>query len=108
MKVYVAGPYTNGDVAANVANAIRAANKILDAGHTPFVPHLFHFWHLVYPRRYEDWTAMDMEWLKFCDVIVRLPGESRGADMEVAWAKSKKMAVYNLGEFLASVSIGGL
>ena len=29
MKVYIAGPYTKGDVAINVRNAIEAADRVL-------------------------------------------------------------------------------
>jgi hypothetical protein len=38
MKVYVAGPYTKGDVAVNTANAIKSGQELLEAGHVPFVP----------------------------------------------------------------------
>lgn len=84
--VYVAGPYTKGDVAVNVRNAIEAANRLADDGWTPFVPHLTHFWHLVCPRPYEFWCELDNHFLQFCDLILRLPGESAGADREVKLA----------------------
>ena len=86
MKVYVAGPYTKGDVALNVRRAIEAADCLLKAGHQPFLPHLTHFWHLVCPGPYEQWMALDLAWLSVCHALVRLPGESSGADREVAEA----------------------
>jgi hypothetical protein len=94
MKVYVAGPYTKGDVAVNVRDAIIATNELLDLGYIPYCPHLSHFWHLVTPRPYEDWLAIDMEWLRECDTVLRLDGESSGADLEVAEAKILGMEVY--------------
>ncbi len=45
-KIYVAGPYTKGDVAVNVRSAFEAANKLADFGFAPFVPHGTHFWHI--------------------------------------------------------------
>lgn len=39
MFIYIAGPYTKGDVAQNVRNAIYTANSVRAVGHTPFVPH---------------------------------------------------------------------
>ncbi len=101
MRIYIAGPYTQGDVAVNVRNAVLAANEVLDAGHTPFVPHLTHLWHLITPRPYEDWLCLDIKWLKICDVVIRLPGESAGADEEVAVAERLNIPVFgSVAEFL--------
>lgn len=85
-KVYVAGPYTKGDVVVNVRNTILVANKIADLGMWPFVPHLTHFWHLVMPRPYEFWCELDNQFLPCCDALIRLPGESTGSDREVELA----------------------
>jgi hypothetical protein len=105
MKIYVAGPYTKGDVVVNVRNAILAADRLLKAGHEPFVPHLNHFWHLVCPGDYEQWLRLDLKWLPTCDYILRLPGESAGADREVALATSLGMRVYyNIDELLGGLS----
>jgi hypothetical protein len=82
-KVYIAGPYTKGDVALNVRVAIEAADRVLKAGFIPFLPHVTHFWHLVCPGPYEQWIDYDLEWLPACDALIRLPGESKGADGEV-------------------------
>jgi hypothetical protein len=81
--VYVAGPYTKGDVAINVRDAILA-----HAGYAPYVPHLSHFWHLIIPHGYKFWMALDMEWLIRCDILLRLPGESEGGDKEVEAAEA--------------------
>jgi len=82
IRVYIAGPYTKPDPAVNVHRAIHVGNKLMDAGFAVFIPHLSHFQHLLCPRPYEDWLAHDYEWLKVCDVVVRLPGESAGAEKE--------------------------
>lgn len=94
MKIYVAGPYTKGDVAQNVREAIVVGNNIKALGHTPFIPHLTHFWHMLIPHDIEYWYAYDMEWLKECDALFRIPGESKGADAEAAMARELGMPVY--------------
>jgi hypothetical protein len=94
MKVYVAGPYTKGDVAENVREAIRAGEIILMQGDYPFIPHLTHFWHLLYPHSWNYWMDYDKTWLKQCDAVVRLPGESVGADIEVTEAMKLGLKIY--------------
>ncbi len=94
MRIYVAGPYTTGDVAINVHKAIEVATTLLEMGHTPFIPHLSHFWHLVSPQDYDVWIEWDMAWLEFCEAVLRLPGLSPGADKECEWALAHGMTVY--------------
>lgn len=105
-RIYIAGPYTKGDVAVNVRNAILAANELRDLGFFPFIPHLSHYWHTLCPRPYEDWLAMDMEWLAACDALLRLPGESSGADKEVEWCiQNERPVFYSIEELRGSLSI---
>lgn len=106
-KVYVAGPYTHGDVAVNVRNAILMADRLAEAGYAPFLPHLTHFWHMVAPRPYEFWLALDNQFLPHCDALIRLPGLSGGADKEVALAKSLGIPVFfDLDALIGAVPTG--
>lgn len=101
MRVYVAGPYTQGDTAENVHKALKAAQRLLDNGHVPFVPHLYHLWHLIIPGPYQQWIALDLEWLKTCHALIRLPGDSVGGDKEVAFALELGIKVYfGIDDFL--------
>jgi len=93
-RVYVAGPYSRGDVATNVHDAIDAGESLLRAGFAPYVPHLTHFWHMFYPQRWQVWIDHNLEWLRACDVVLRLFGESKGADIEVAEAKRLGIKVF--------------
>jgi hypothetical protein len=88
-RIYVAGPYTKGDVAVNVRNAYEAASRLADLGFAPFVPHATHFWHILFPRPYEFWLDLDNQFLPCCEGLLRLPGESAGADKEVQLARSR-------------------
>ncbi len=94
MRVYIAGPYTNGDIAVNVRNAILAGQAVLERGHTPYVPHLIHFWHLLCPGPRQQWIDLDLAWLQVCEGVLRLPGESVGADLEVKRASELGIPIY--------------
>ena len=101
LKVYIAGPYTIGNVDANVRNAIEAGVQVIEAGHHPFVPHLSHFLHQHRPQPYETWIALDNAFLPCCDALVRLPGVSKGADAEVMLAENCGLPVYySVAEFI--------
>jgi hypothetical protein len=93
-KVYIASPYSKGDVAINVKRQIDCADKLMSLGFAPFVPCLSHFQHLAHPRKYEDWIEQDLEWLLACDCLLRLEGESSGADKEVETAKKYSIPVF--------------
>lgn len=85
-KVYIASPYTRGDVAVNVKVQLDTASELIRHEFCPFVPLLCHFWHMAHPEEYDVWIRYSMEWLRQCDFVLRLDGESKGADDEVAEA----------------------
>lgn len=104
VRVFISGPYTQGNQMENMRAALDAAEKCLDAGLAPFVPHLSGFWHFVYPHEYETWMVYDFAWLELCDLVLRLPGESDGADREVNLARSCNIPVlYSVEEVEAFV-----
>jgi hypothetical protein len=78
----------------NIRNGITAADWLLALGHAPFVPHLTHFWNLMSPQTWETWLRLDEAWLLVCDCLVRLPGESNGADREVLFCQEHEIPVY--------------
>ena len=94
-KIYIASPYTKGDVALNVKRQLDYADTLLDMGFVPCVPLYSHFQHMVHPRPYEDWIKLDLEWIAVCDGLLRLEGESAGADREVIHAKSLDIPVFH-------------
>lgn len=93
-RIYIAGPYTKGDPVLNTRTAILTGSKLLARGFTPFVPHLTMFWHMLDPQDYEVWLNFDFEWVKTCDGLLRLEGESSGADREVRVAVEHKIPVF--------------
>ena len=96
-RIYVAGAYSVGDVAVNVRTAMDVADELLNAGFAPYCPHLTHFLHMHNPHTYETWCALDNEFVTVCDGLLRMPGESKGADAEVALARANNIPVYSYG-----------
>ena len=104
MKVYIAGPYSS-DPELNTYKAMEMAGRVLESGHTPFVPHLFHFWNLKFPQGYIVWTRLGMEWLELCHALIRLPGISTGVDAELEKARSLSIPIfYSLETFLETAT----
>jgi hypothetical protein len=93
-KIFIASPYSIGNQEGNVLVSMRAANRILEEGLIPFVPLLSHYWHIQFPKEYEEWCRYDLEWLKSCDALLRLPGVSKGADNEVFTARELGIPVF--------------
>lgn len=106
-RVYIAGPISKGDLAANVNQATEAFAALAKAGLAPLCPH----WSVYsaepatphpgdkagrvytvgtaagYPGMgHADWIGLDLPWVSVADALLRLPGESSGADQEVACA----------------------
>jgi len=94
IRVYVAGPITKGNTMHNVHTAIKVGDELMAHGFCPFVPHATCFWDMVTPHSYEEWCKWDDEWLKVCQAVLRIPGESRGADAEIEMAKSLGIPVF--------------
>lgn len=103
--VYIASPYTKGDVAVNTYFQCEVFDKILSDGRAlPVAPLWSHFQHTVFPRPYEDWIRYDQEMLRIYDCCVRLNAakpsinyyqeESAGADAEVKTFKEQGKPVF--------------
>jgi len=108
LLILIAGPYrsgTDGDPAAMEANLRRleeAAWPIFAAGHVPVVGE----WVALPVLRsagatVDDDLADDVLYptarrlLEHCDAVLRLPGESAGADQDVAIATRRGLPVYH-------------
>ena len=94
-RVYVAGPIGNLEGrAARVRDAIAMGELLWREGFWPFVPHLFVQWGDRFEHSYEEWMGIDAVWLRQCEAVFRMPGESPGADREVAWARANGVPVF--------------
>lgn len=125
-RVYIAGPISKGDLAANINQATAAFISLARAGLAPFCPHWSVYCkpaHRVmllgdHPpgdfggvgrsavlceatadgnggMTHADWLDIDLEWVRVSDAVLRLPGESAGADTEVAEANRRGIPVFD-------------
>jgi nucleoside 2-deoxyribosyltransferase len=98
-RVYIASPYLRGDKKENVMRQINAFHVLVNNGYLPFAPLLGHYIDEHYPMSWKEWLAFDLKWLEVCDCVLRLSGESDGADAEEAYARDLgKPVYYSYGE----------
>jgi hypothetical protein len=96
IKVYIASPYTKpeGQQLENTIKSFKIFNILANKGFIPFVPLTSHFIHEKYPQDYKFWIDYDLEWVLCCDCLLRIKGESSGADGEVEVAKKNNIPVF--------------
>lgn len=96
--VYIASPYSFGDAYLNVKRQIDCAEIIMRYSNKfniyPYVPLMSHFHDQIHKHSYEFWMDQDFAWLERCDFVIRLDGESSGADREVKRAGELLIPVY--------------
>ncbi|ROR82737.1 hypothetical protein SAMN06295974_2835 [Plantibacter flavus] len=104
LLILIAGPYrsgTGGDpdaIARNLERLEAAAAPIYALGHVPMIGE----WVALPILRGIDTAAGDSDvmyetarrLLQHCDAVLRLPGESSGADTDVAIARQRGIPVY--------------
>lgn len=96
IKVYIASQYTLGDVAKNVKLQMDVSEKLYKMGFNVYAPIVaIHFQHIVYPHSWDFWLSLDHEWIEVCDCLLRLEGESKGADSEVKHAERLGKKVFH-------------
>lgn len=94
MIIYIASPYTScADKQAAVNAQIDAFAALRDAGHQPIAPLLSHYVDQRHPANYDRWMQWCLSMVSVADLVVRLPGESVGADAEVAEARRRGIPV---------------
>jgi len=108
MLILIAGPYasgTNGDLelmARNLKRLEEAAWPIFQAGHLPMIGEWVALPVLASagasgptdPLAAEVMYPTAERLLQHCDAVLRLPGDSRGADQDVAIAEARGIPVY--------------
>lgn len=85
--VYIAGPLTKPDPIRTSRHAIAVHLELLELKIPSICPHLSTFAHFHTPKDYEQWLWLDFEHIKRCDLLLRLIGDSPGADREVVFAR---------------------
>lgn len=107
-RIYLAGPISRGDLAANIKQATAAARQLIAAGYAPFCPQLTCYLGGDTPTvsggvSHDEWMEVDLPWVAVADAVLRLPGESAGADIEVQYADDNGIPVYyGVDDFLST------
>jgi len=94
--VYIAGPMTLGDTLGHVRDAMEMFSVLWDWGFHPVCPHWSILQQLSHPMTHAQWIEYDLPIVAKCDAVYRLPGESKGADAEVAAAQRLGIPVFCL------------
>ena len=97
MLIYLAGPYrakTFWRVLLNILRAWIAARKLWLKGFFVFCPHLNSAFMGGKDTIEKLFQSGDLQILSFCDALLRLPGNSQGADIEVEQAREWCIPVY--------------
>lgn len=96
-RVYVSGPITRGNRSHNFYQACEAERELMLAGFAPLNP----MRSMVMPHAWQDdmthelWLACDLPWVEASDAVLRLPGESVGADLECNHATAHGIPVFH-------------
>lgn len=118
--IYIACPLTRGDTTENVARADAAMLALMRAGFGVHNPALSCYAgaagemiasdkrdlpHFIFPDAkahgdfrsitHADWLTMDKIIVSRCDAVLRIPGESTGADIETAHAAELGIPVFH-------------
>jgi hypothetical protein len=103
--VYVAGPLLSvGRATDNLRRAVAAGERLFKAGVHAHVPHLNFIWEAQYSHRSEEWLDLDFTTLVRCDYVLRLRGESPGADREEELAGKLNIPVFHsVNELLGAI-----
>ena len=102
IKVYIASCYTYGWMPDNVRRQLEAKHVLLDQRFVPFAPLENHFAEIFQHRKDSEWFEWDIEWLKACDILVRIKAfkpegseiPSPGSEIEERTAKENGMLVF--------------
>ena len=93
LLVFLAGPFTSNPMHGTRAASL-AGDVLYEAGYDVYVPHLSILDDLLSPHDADYWYARTLRMVEHCDLLLRLPGASEGADREVARARELGIPVF--------------
>jgi len=94
-RVYISGPITKGDRDANFQQAADAHKALIAAGYAVLNPMLTMRLPGAFAIGHDTWIANDLPWVAVADAVLRLPGESKGADIECEHASIHGVPVFH-------------
>lgn len=100
-RVYISGPITKGQPTRsfNLYQSLDAQKRLIECSYAPFNPMLT----MLHPDEpnipHTAWMETDLPWVACADMILRLPGDSKGGDLETAYAERLDIPVFTLETF---------
>lgn len=79
----------------NLAQALSAYRTLMAVGLAPFCPQLSYFAEPFIKQTHNQWLEADLLWVATADALLRLPGESLGANLEEACAREHGIPVFD-------------
>ncbi len=102
--VYIAGPMTLGDSFRHIGDACYCWLRLWRAGVYAIAPQWSAIQGMVAPISWQEWMEYDSAIIPHCIAMLRLPGESKGADRETDLARRLNIPVFeDEGELIAYV-----
>ena len=97
--VYISGPITKGDRNHHLFQSLDAHRRLMLAGFSVINPMLnmlapFNTPGIENGLDHQVWLENDLPQMAACQAVLRLPGESLGAEMECLWATECKIPIY--------------
>ncbi len=97
--VYIAGPYSLGHPIEVVKRVVIAADAVASLGYFPFLPHsITRDWAMRFDHPEDAWLGYCMAWVRRCDALIRIPGESKGSEHEMRVADEIGIPVFGDGK----------
>lgn len=86
-RIYLSGPITKGDRTLNFATACSIHKELMERGFSVLNPMLSMMHPDAWVIDHETWLENDLPWVACADIVLRLLGESKGAEAECRLAE---------------------
>lgn len=93
IRAYLSGPITKGNRSWNFYQAAEFQRRLMLAGLAVWNPMLSMLHPDGWSIPHHTWLESDLAWVAVANVVLRLPGESVGADAECAFARDHGIPV---------------
>lgn len=98
--VYISGPISFGNRNLSFYQACEAQLRLMQSGeYSCYNPMLSMALMANNEISWSDWIECDLLWVAASDLLLRLPGASKGGDVEVAYAESLGIPVHTIDYF---------
>jgi hypothetical protein len=106
-RIYLSAPLSDGNtlppdaIAMNADRAAQVGADLLKHGFAPLVPQLTAGHACLMEVPWDFWIEAGCAWITIADAVLRLSGESRGTEAEIAFAEQRGVPVFTtLGELI--------